>query len=74
MSIKIADPGTRRRDVLFGTGVNRVNVAKLSKAIGIAESTLRGWLKDPWKITLEGAICIARARGLDDREILLLFK
>ena len=64
----------RRRDILFGTGANRVNGAVLSEKTGINQGTVNSWRREPGRITLEGAVKIAKARHLSEAQILALFK
>lgn len=55
--------------ILFGTKLQPVNLAELSKATGISHSTLSDYRRQPGKIPLYRLCMIVNARGLDAEEI-----
>ena len=59
---------------IFGKGVTQVNVSALSRKSNIATSTLYGWRKEPWNMTLYGFARIAKAKGMSDEELVKVIK
>lgn len=63
------DPNETLRELLFGSDLRKVNLARLSKKTGISRRTLYAWETDPGKITVNNLRKLCRAQGIDFREI-----
>jgi len=74
MAIKINQQEERRGRILFGYGANEIRLTRLAKATGLSEDRLGRRRRQPNKVTLEEAALIVKARGLNNEEILALFR
>ncbi len=54
--------------ILFGTGVNAVNMARLSVAVGVSKGTISRWKKEPDSIPLWAVSRICRLRGVPENQ------
>lgn len=62
------------RKLFFGEGCRKVDMQKLSKKLGINIRTLYNHRQNPYKITLEEAVRIAKAVEMTDEEWLAIRK
>ena len=59
---------------LRGDGVNKRNVSALAKAIEEPRETVSGWLRNPGRMPLHGAIALSKAVGMSMEELARIFK
>lgn len=57
-----------KSEILFGTGVNAVNMARLSVAVGVSKGTMSRWKKEPDSIPLWAVSRICRLRGVPENQ------
>lgn len=56
-------------NIIFGAGLQRVNIAELSRRIGVHHNTVYGWRRHPYNMSLLAFGKIVRATKMTDEQI-----
>lgn len=63
----------RQREILFGSGLRRINISQLARKVGVSRRTLSSYREHPGKIPLATLRLIVAALDISPDELAGLF-